>query len=328
MRILVADDSPVLRMAVSKLLEPEGYDVVVAEDGVEAITQFYDQKPDLVLLDVQMPKLNGYVVCRLLKEDPTAANIPVLILTVRTSEEDRYWGLQSGADGYLTKDALGDELLTAIRSKLASKALRELSGVELAESGLTGEGDVLTRVCELLDRKLFEATVVNEITSVATKPVGIDATVEEILTALRRLVSFDAGAVVLPEQHFLELHVDHPLAEEDEREFDEIAIRSLKEMASGDADDLGDYEIHHLNTVEGEADEPMGWNSIRAIPLRSRGQLLGVLVLGAHKAGAFGEAQRRTLGTVTPSIAAVIDSAGHYQTAIEVEAREAFSSLF
>ena len=85
MKILIADDSPVLRMAVTKLLEPEGYTVVAAEDGVEGIEKFYEEKPDLVLLDVQMPKLNGYVVCRLIKEDPTAAGIPVLILTLKTA---------------------------------------------------------------------------------------------------------------------------------------------------------------------------------------------------------------------------------------------------
>ena len=76
MKVLVADDSAVLRAAVTKLLEGDGYEVVVAEDGVDAITKFYEEQPDLVLLDVQMPKLNGYVVCRLLKEDPIAASIP------------------------------------------------------------------------------------------------------------------------------------------------------------------------------------------------------------------------------------------------------------
>ncbi len=326
MKILIADDSPVLRMVVTKLLEPEGYDVVTAEDGVEAITSFYDEKPDLVLLDVQMPKLNGYVVCRLIKEDPTAANIPVLILTVRTGTEDRYWGHKSGADGYLTKDALGDELLAAIRSALASRALRELSGVELAQPGLEHESDVLTRVCELLDRKLFEATVINEITTVAVRPVGLDGTSEEILTALRRLVSFDAGAIVLREQHQLELHVEHALHPDDESEFEARCFRSIREM-TGDADD-GAWDVHHVNEIAGPLDERRGWASFRAVPLKVRGQLLGVLALGSHAPHAFGEAEARTLRTVTASIAAVVDSAGHYQEAIESEAKAAFSSLF
>ena len=327
MKILVADDSPVMRMAITKLLEPEGYDVVTADDGVEAITSFYDEKPDLVLLDVQMPKLNGYVVCRLIKEDPTAANIPILILTVRTGAEDRYWGAKSGADGYLTKDALGDELLAAIRSNLASRALRELSGVELAEPGLAHESDVLTRVCELLDRKLFEATVINEITTIAVRPIGLDGTSEEILRALRRLIAFDAGAIVLQQQHQVELHVEHALAREDEVEFDELCFRSIREMSSGSGDD-GRWDVHHVNEVDGPLDERMGWGSFRAVPLKVRGELLGVLALGAHRANAFGEAEARTLRTVTTSIAAVVDSAGHYQEVIESEAKAAFSSLF
>ncbi|MDH3425691.1 MAG: response regulator, partial [Acidimicrobiia bacterium] len=115
MKVLVADDSPVMRTAVAKLLEPEGYEVVLAEDGVDAITRFYEEAPDLVLLDIQMPKLNGYVVCRLIKEDPASAGIPVMILTVRDSAEDRYWGVKSGADGYLTKDRLGEEVVHAVK---------------------------------------------------------------------------------------------------------------------------------------------------------------------------------------------------------------------
>ena len=327
MKILIADDSPVLRMAVTKLLEPEGYTVVAAEDGVEGIKKFYEEKPDLVLLDVQMPKLNGYVVCRLIKEDPTAAGIPVLILTVRNSAEDRYWGAKSGADGYLTKEALGDELLAAIRSALASRALRELSGTEIASPVIEHETDVLTRVCEVLDRKLFEATVVNEITSVAVQPVGLDGTVAQMLTALRRLVAFDAGAVVFPHERLIDIHLDHVIGDADVAEFKAVCAHHLNELAGAElsADDL---ELRPVTDVVGQVPEPQGFGSIRAVPLRSRSQLIAVFTLGAHRAGAFGAAQQRTLQTVTPSVAAVLDSARNFQASLETEARATFSSLF
>ena len=115
MRILLADDSAVIRVAVSSLLAREGHEVIVAEDGVEAIQRFYENPPGLVLLDIQMPKVSGYLVCRLIKEDWSVANIPVLMLTARDTAEDRYWADKSGADGYLTKENLGEGLLGAIR---------------------------------------------------------------------------------------------------------------------------------------------------------------------------------------------------------------------
>ena len=83
MKVLIADDSPVLVTALRKLLEQSGYEVVAAMDGLEAVQRFYQENPDLVLLDIQMPKLPGYVVCRLIKEDPASRHIPVLILTGR-----------------------------------------------------------------------------------------------------------------------------------------------------------------------------------------------------------------------------------------------------
>ena len=327
MKILIADDSAVLRMAVRKLLEPEGYEVVTAEDGVEGITQFYTERPDLVLLDVQMPKLSGYVACRIIKEDPAAAHIPVLILTVRNSAEDRYWGAKSGADGYLTKDALGAELLTAIGTQLASQALRQLSGREMEMPPLDGDTDVLTRVCEVLDRKLFEATVVNEITSVAVQPMSLDGTVEEMLTSLQRLVAFDAGAIVFPEEKLLDLHVGHRLSPEDLTEFQEMCTGHLSELIGADLH-ASEFDVHRLNAVDGEVDPPRGWASFQAMPLKSRGHLVGDLVMASHTPGAFGEAAMRTLRTITPSIAAVADSARNFQHAVEQEARQAFSSLF
>ena len=161
MKVLVADDSPVIRAAVTSLLHEAGFEVVTASDGFEAIRVFYAELPDLVLLDIKMPKMTGYVVCRLIKEDYTVAHIPVLILTALDSAEDRYWSEKSGADGYLTKESLGQDLVGVIRSARATRALSELNRDQTPQQLDTV--DVLARVTDLLDRKLFDATIVNDI---------------------------------------------------------------------------------------------------------------------------------------------------------------------
>jgi twitching motility two-component system response regulator PilH len=327
MKILVADDSAVLRAAVTKLLEPAGYDVVVAEDGVEAITKFYEEDPDLVLLDIQMPKLNGYVVCRLIKEDPAAAKVPVMILTVRDSAEDRYWGVKSGADGYLTKDRLGDEVVQAINSALASSALRDLSRDESSAPPMKHETDVLTRVCEMLDRKLFEATVVNEITAVATRPVGVRATVQEILSSVGRLVEGDAAGLVMAEEGQLELHSARTLDAEDVAGFRTLCDQHLHDLGGGAALPAElNVDVMTLDDSQDVADAK-GWQTFHGVPLRSRGELIGVLVLGSHEPGAFGEAVHRTLRTITPSIVSVLESARNFQRNLESEAMSTFSQL-
>jgi CheY-like chemotaxis protein len=327
MKILVADDSPVLRAAVTKLLEPAGYHVVAAEDGVEAITKFYEEDPDLVLLDIQMPKLNGYVVCRLIKEDPAAANVPVMILTVRDSAEDRYWGVKSGADGYLTKDRLGDDVVQAINSALASRALRELSRDQSSAPPMKHETDVLTRVCEMLDRKLFEATVVNEITAVATRPVGVHATAQEILTSVGRLIECDAAGLVMAEEGRLELHTARVLDVEDAAGFQDLCDHHLHDLAGG-ADLPAELSVEVVTLDDSQDAAPAkGWHTFHSVPLRSRGQLIGLLALGSHDPGAYGEAVHRTLRTITPSIVSVLESARNFQRNLESEARATFSQL-
>src|SRR5687767_9341494 len=101
--ILVADDSRLALAITSELLAERGYRVIVAVDGIDALRKAYDERPDLIVLDLIMPRLNGYHACRVLKHDPQTRDIPVVIRTLRDLPSDRFWGLQTGAESYLTK---------------------------------------------------------------------------------------------------------------------------------------------------------------------------------------------------------------------------------
>jgi twitching motility two-component system response regulator PilH len=116
--ILIADDSPTLRRIVSGVLEREGFEVVKAEDGVEAVQLAFKHQPDAIVLDVQMPRVSGYVAARLLKDDWQTTEIPVLLLTSLDAASDRYWGAQTGADRFLTKDFEAPELIEAVREAM------------------------------------------------------------------------------------------------------------------------------------------------------------------------------------------------------------------
>ena len=88
--VVIADDSPTLRRIVSTVLEREGYTVVQGEDGVQAVQLVFRHMPDAVVLDVQMPRVSGYVAARLLKDDWRTADIPILLLTSLDAASDRY----------------------------------------------------------------------------------------------------------------------------------------------------------------------------------------------------------------------------------------------
>ena len=102
-KVLVCDDEPYIVESVSYVVRKAGYDVVVAEDGLEALNAVKREKPDLVFLDIMMPKISGYEVCRQVKEDPTTRAAYIVMLTARGQEEDERRALDMGADEFMTK---------------------------------------------------------------------------------------------------------------------------------------------------------------------------------------------------------------------------------
>lgn len=114
-KILVVDDEPTIRETVAYNLENAGYDVVTASDGPTALEAARTQSPDLVILDIMLPGMDGFEVCRILRKEMTT---PVLMLTARDDEIDRVVGLEVGADDYLTKPFSMRELLARVKAML------------------------------------------------------------------------------------------------------------------------------------------------------------------------------------------------------------------
>jgi DNA-binding response OmpR family regulator len=117
-KILVVDDEVDLVKTVSFSLEAEGYTVLVSYNGEDALNQARKENPDLILLDIMLPKLDGYKVCRLLKFDERYKHIPVLMLTAKTQEKDKIVGMETGADEYIAKPFDMDELMEKIKAYL------------------------------------------------------------------------------------------------------------------------------------------------------------------------------------------------------------------
>src|SRR5213082_175175 len=97
-KILIADDSALVAAMLSNILRGAGYEPIRAKDGIEATQLAYSQVPDLILLDIFMPRMNGYQACRLLKNDAAVAGIPVVILTGSDSSSAEFWSLETGAN--------------------------------------------------------------------------------------------------------------------------------------------------------------------------------------------------------------------------------------
>jgi DNA-binding response OmpR family regulator len=132
-RILVVEDELPMRVALRDALERQGYRVLVADDGEAGLAKALDSQPDLIVLDVMMPRLDGFALCAELRR--LAQNLPILMLTAKGRVEDRVAGLDAGADDYLVKPFSRDELLARVRALLrrSQRQARSLKIVTLGE---------------------------------------------------------------------------------------------------------------------------------------------------------------------------------------------------
>ena len=316
--VVIADDSPTLRRIVGSVLRRDGFEVVEATDGLEAVQAVFATQPLAVVLDVQMPRVSGYVVARLLKDDWRTADLPVVLLTSLDAASDRYWGEQAGADSYLTKDFEAPELVAALEAAVGT-ARRARGGRDRLvpePEELTGD-DVLAMVCDLLDRKLFETLIASEVTQLAASRSGFEQTVAGVLDVLQRVVDYDLGAVLLADAQVAYVAVAHETSAEQYHEFLAAAAETLSSdsgapvapeevdariadsrgLLVADAEDLPDPSRSAMSTYA-------------SMPLRGLGgRLVGVLALSSATANAFGETALSTLKVVAGPAAVVMDGA-------------------
>jgi len=190
--ILVADDEPANRELMIELLEPQGYKIATAVDGQEALEEFARDQPDLVLLDIMMPRVDGVEVCRRLKKNPESRLTPIVLVTALSAKEDRVRGIEAGADDFLSKPVDRIELLARVRSLLNLKAYTD--ELERAESvlfalarSIEGRDPYTGGHCERL----------SDYSERLGRRIGLP---EEQITALRRGgIVHDIGKVAVPD---------------------------------------------------------------------------------------------------------------------------------
>jgi twitching motility two-component system response regulator PilH len=114
-RILVVDDSPTEQNAIRQPLEASGYQVVIASGGDEGLDRMEREPFDLLVLDVIMPGKNGFQICRQIRRDARWVSLPILMVTSKDQDADRFWGMKQGATEYITKPFNANDLITAVQ---------------------------------------------------------------------------------------------------------------------------------------------------------------------------------------------------------------------
>jgi len=308
--IVHVDDSSTMRRIVASVLERNGFTVVAAEDGVSGVQAVFATQPDAVILDVQMPRVSGYVACRMLKDDWQTNEIPVILLTSLDAATDRYWAMLVGADKFLAKDFEAPQLVGAIQEVIdAAAARRGGRGRLVPDPVQLSDEDVYARAGDLLDRKLFEAQVTAEVVTIAAEVDGFEETVAAVLSVLGRVVDYDLAAVLMLDDRSTYVSVARESSRAQYAEFFG-AVADAAASASGEPVAVGDL-VPRIADPSGflDAEDEGGMATFLSMPLRARGKVVGVMALSSATKNAFGETSLTTLRLVESPAAMVIDNA-------------------
>lgn len=327
MKILLADDSSTIVDVLQFLLQSQGYDVITASDGIAAISKTYETHPDLVLLDIEMPKMNGYQVCRLLKSDEVTKSIPIIILTSRDQKQDRFWGFAAGADEFVSKDFESEEELFAIIQQVLERTtpLRNTSQEFQAEKipqtppyqstsvmrfPIT-EMSVLEHVNHILDRQLFQATIVNELSYLAIDMHSSFTMINSLFSLLAKVCEFHIAAIFLRDIHAynLFLYIMPPVSRHFLENVKQQVIAEYKKYHP--IEPIENIEITILKDKQGvkNAAKRDDVATFFALPLKVRNTVTGVLALGSSRDNAFHPDSIDTLQVFTNEASIVLDNA-------------------
>ncbi|MDD5773199.1 MAG: diguanylate cyclase [bacterium] len=314
-KILIADDVATIVMMVKYILEEEGYMVITASDGIEAVKKVYSQMPDLIIMDLRMPKLNGYQACRLLKHDNLTRHIPIIILTSEDKPIDKFWGMQTGADEYMLKDLIqgfkSDELQKKVKVLLQIKSKRETTespGTEIDDSG------VFARVNDMMDKKLLESTVLNEISYLGRTIYDVEKTMSSILSLLQKIIIFDVGLIFLGEEKKILICQKGNLSEKNKELIVERVLgRFNKLMEQSIAKNELNIEFIEESCGKDQGNEGQELKSFLASELSTRDRIMGILMIGRFIEDGYTDKDNELMRLIVNQTSIVMDNARLYQ---------------
>jgi two-component system cell cycle response regulator len=335
-KILLADDSPTQAAFMKLGLRNRGYEVVVARDGIEAVEIAYRENPDLLVSDIIMPRLNGYQVCRLLKDDQGMRTMPIVLLTSLDARADVFWGMKSGADLYLTKvpdvGSLVEEVDRFVREQGLKSQERAAARVALGEAQATSE-DIIGRVIQLLDKNLFESTVLSDMNDLVNVLEDYKKIMFSVLEILSRVIDFDLGIILLLEDERREYFIFRNSAISDAFVYEARGLMDDHLRNEGRIERfpeeilLENRNSSTLNIGEGvDASGAISSHQLRL--LTSKGHPCGSIGLFSRKPSTFNEKNLTTFGIIVRQANIVIDYARLYERNKQLSITDGLTSLY
>ncbi len=285
-RVLVIDDSKTQLVSLQMSLQKDGFDVITAGNGMEGVSRAFRDTPDIVVSDVMMPELNGYQLCRLLKNNKETSDIPIILLTSMDQPQDRFWGIRAGADRYLVKSSDFSILKETIHLLLKNSKIPIPKKKDLLKNhGAADWESIKSSLNQLLDRLLFESTLSNEVGRLANFIHDRNKLLGEASLLVNSLIDYSSLCLCLFDINVTKLYIElkQPMSDEDISEIKSHILLDIHDKQKTD-----EAEIHFLNNsspIDNKADNKI--TARLSAPLNIHNENIGNISLYTTKSQAF-----------------------------------------
>lgn len=328
-RILLVEDSKIQLAALQMVLKKEGFDILTAQNGLEGVSSAIMEKPDIIISDILMPELNGYQLCRLLKNDKQTSHIPIILLTGLDQKQDEFWGMRAGADRYILKSPDFSDLKEAVR-QLIEEEFQDADSIEKSQS--TGGKSVDSRsikssINQLLDKLLFESTLSGEARKLANFVSDREALLKEAADLIHSLVDYSCFCLCLlsPKQTRLFYDLKHPLPEEE--------INKIKDsLSSIFFDSIGkEKEVKTVFIKDSIKPDNSSKNKIVSkltLLLKAHNECIGSISFYSERQNAFSPESENILNLLADDFSMVFKLLLLYDETMELSITDGLTSLY
>jgi len=330
-RILIADDSPTMIMLLKDILTSNGYEVIIAKDGIEASILSHKEIPDLIISDIEMPKMDGYQVCRLLKNDDEMKKIPFIILTSKEGAGAEFWGYQTGADLYLLKNFEEKDLIDSI-----NQLLEKYSDIKPDKSKIQNKityDHIMQKTNKFLDNQLFEMTLINEINKISTKQASISDTLNEIIEVLKKTIDFQilSFSIITDEDKILlQLYQRSNIEEETLQLFE---FNCLEDLSISLNKDISEYEIEveiieDKNIKKHKTINNYNKDNLYSLQLKTDNEIIGLMHIYNENINKIPTEQKILLSKLSNHISSALNASILYNKIKELSVIDGLTQIY
>lgn len=320
-KVLIADDSPVVTEMLQFMVEKLGHECLLAPDGLKAAEIAYREGPDLIISDIEMPKMNGFQLARLLKYDPLTREIPIIMLTSKESASAHYWGMDTGADRYILKTGSSTEIQQQV-----TELLEQTEGIVHQRSQTISEWDIVEKVNNLLDKRLLETRITNEINSIVFNVHSVKECVESLLTTYRKILDFAVGVFMTFREN--QTQVFFELAEPvNQACFQEVQRFTFKTALSNHLKISEEIEMV-VNGDYGELTGTVSPENFFYLPLKDKAQNIGFIGFYFRDRHKISDETRDLIGKTKEAVNLVVDNVHMYQKIRVISAIDPLTQIY